>query len=236
MIKQRTICKEISTSGIGLHSGKKVSIKFLPAEANTGIIFVRTDLTPNVTFTTSADMVRDTELCTALVNDSGDRISTVEHLSAALSAFGIDNIIIEVNAPELPVMDGSSQPFMYLFEEAGIKVLEAPKSFFRILKTIRVELGDKWAELRPAKEGFKLELQIDFDHPAMDKDLQKYTLNFTGESFLKHLCRARTFCFMKDVEFMHAHNLALGGSLDNAVVLDDKTIIAVRLQSNGYKV
>ena len=225
MIKQRTICKEISTSGIGLHSGKKVSIKFLPAEANTGIIFVRTDLTPNVTFTTSADMVRDTELCTALVNDSGDRISTVEHLSAALSAFGIDNIIIEVNAPELPVMDGSSQPFMYLFEEAGIKVLEAPKAFYRILKTVRVELGDKWAELRPAKEGFKLELQIDFDHPAMDKELQKYTLNFTGESFLKHLCRARTFCFMKDVEFMHAHNLALGGSLDNAVVLDDYKVV-----------
>lgn len=225
MIKQRTIKKAVNTSGIGLHSGKKVSVSFRPAPANTGIVYVRTDLSPKVVFNTTAEMVRDTELCTALVNDNGDRISTIEHLSAALSALGIDNLYVDVNAPELPVMDGSAQPFIYLLEEAGIEILEAPKKFIRILKTVRVELDDKWAELRPAKKGFKIDLEINFNHPAMDKALQRFQLDFSGEAFFRDVSRARTFCFMKDVEFMHAHNLALGGSLDNAVVIDDFKVV-----------
>lgn len=225
MIKQRTIMRAVNASGIGLHSGKKVSVSFRPAPANTGIVYVRTDLEPKVIFNMSADMVRDTELCTALVNDNGDRISTIEHLSAALSALGIDNLYVDVNAPELPVMDGSAQPFIYLLEDAGIKILEEPKKFIKILKTVRVELDDKWAELRPAKQGFKLDLQIDFNHPAMEKSLQRYKLDFSGEAFFRDVSRARTFCFMKDVEFMHAHNLALGGSLDNAVVIDDFKVV-----------
>src|SRR5574344_2112273 len=209
MIKQRTIMRAGNASGIGWHAGKKVSGSCRPAPANTGIVYVRTDLEPKVIFNMSADMVRDTELCTALVNDNGDRISTIEHLSAALSALGIDNLYVDVNAPELPVMDGSAQPFIYLLEDAGIKILEEPKKFIKILKTVRVELDDKWAELRPAKQGFKLDLQFDF----------------SGEAFFRDVSRARTFCFMKDVEFMHAHNLALGGSLDNAVVIDDFKVV-----------
>lgn len=225
IIRQRTINKAVSASGIGLHSGRKVSVRFRPAPANTGIVYTRVDIEPNVVFRASADMVRDTELCTALVNDAGDRVSTIEHLSAALSSMGIDNLYVDVNAPELPVMDGSAQPFIYLLENAGIRVLDEPKQFLKILKTVRVELDDKWAELRPAKSGFKLDLEIDFNHPAMDRALQHYTMDFTGEKFFRDVSRARTFCFMKDVEFMHAHNLALGGSLDNAVVLDDYKVM-----------
>ncbi len=194
---------------------------FKPAPAGTGIVYVRSDLAPKVYMKTSAEMVRDTELCTAIINDAGDRVSTIEHLSAALSAAGIDNLYVEVNAPELPVMDGSALPFIYLIQSAGIEILDEPKRFIKILKKVRVELEDKWAELSPAKSGFKLDLQIDFNHPAMDRSLQHCTLDFTGENFLRDISRARTFCFMKDVEFMHAHNLALGGSLENAVVMDD---------------
>ena len=225
IIRQRTIKKAVSASGIGLHSGRKVSVRFRPAPANTGIIYTRVDIKPNVVFKASADMVRDTELCTALVNDAGDRVSTIEHLSAALSSMGIDNLYVDVDAPELPVMDGSAQPFIYLLESAGIEVLQEPKQFLKILKTVRVELDDKWAELKPRKSGFKLDLQIDFNHPAMDRSLQRYAMDFTGENFFRDVSRARTFCFMRDVEFMHAHNLALGGSLDNAVVLDDYKVM-----------
>ncbi len=225
MIRQRTIKKAINAQGIGLHSGKKVAITFRPAPANTGIVYIRTDLSPNVVFNTSPEMVRDTELCTALVTEKGERVSTIEHLSAALSALGIDNLYVEVNAPELPVMDGSAQPFLYLLEDAGIKELNADKYFIKIKKTVRVELEDKWAELRPSASGFKLDLQIDFNHPAMDKNLQRYQCDFSGTTFFRDISRARTFCFMRDVEFMHAHNLALGGSLDNAVVLDDYRVV-----------
>lgn len=225
MIRQRTIKKEVSASGIGLHSGRKVNITFKPAPADTGIVYVRSDMSPKVYMKTSAEMVRDTELCTAIINDTGARVATIEHLSAALSATGIDNLYIEVDAPELPVMDGSAQPFIYLLESAGIQILSAPKKFIKITKKVRVELEDKWAELSPTTAGFKLDLQIDFNHPAMDKSLQHYKMDFSGLKFLKHVSRARTFCFMRDVEYMHAHNLALGGSLDNAVVLDDFSVM-----------
>ena len=225
MIKQRTIAKAVSLTGIGLHSGAKVQVSFRPAPANTGLVYTRVDLNPSVTIKCSADSVRDTQLCTALVNEQGVRISTVEHLTAALSALGIDNLYIDVNAPELPVMDGSAQPFIYLFGSTGIKELSESKKFLRVVRKVRVEKEGKWAELTPSESGFHLDLQIDFNHPAMDKEKQHFAMNFTGEAFAHDVSRARTFCFMRDVEFMHSHNLALGGSLENAVVLDDHRVI-----------
>ncbi len=224
MLLQRTIKEAVSATGIGLHSGSKVEVTFRPAPANTGIIYTRTDLNPNVSIKCEPEAVRDTQLCTALVNLDGVRISTVEHLTAALSALGIDNLYVDVNAPELPVMDGSSQPFIYLFESTGVQELNAPKKFIYLKRPVRVEDGDKWAEITPA-DGFSLDLTIDFNHPAMDKELQHFHLDFSGASFVKELARARTFCFMRDVEYMHSHNLALGGSLENAVVLDDYRVI-----------
>lgn len=224
MVFQRTIRQAVSAAGIGLHSGSKVEVTFRPAPADTGIIYTRTDLDPKVSIRCEPEAVRDTQLCTALVNLDGVRISTVEHLTAALSALGIDNLFVEVNAPELPVMDGSAQPFIYLFETAGIKELPAAKKFINIKRPVRVEDGDKWAEIIPG-EGFTMDLTIDFNHPAMDRELQHFTLDFSGRSFVKELSRARTFCFMRDVEYMHSHNLALGGSLENAVVLDDYRVI-----------
>lgn len=225
MINQRTILKPVSMTGIGLHSGAKVEVAFRPAPADTGIVYTRTDLNPNVTMKCTADNVKDTQLCTALVNDSGVRISTVEHLTAALSALGIDNLFVDVNAPEIPVMDGSAQPFIYLFASIGIQELSVPKKFLRVVRKVRVENDGKWAELTPSESGFNLDLQIDFNHPAMDKDKQHYAMSFTGEAFARDVSRARTFCFMRDVEYMHAHNLALGGSLENAVVMDDHRVI-----------
>lgn len=224
MILQRTIKETVSATGIGLHSGSKVTVTFRPAPADTGIIYTRTDLNPHVSIKCEPEAVRDTQLCTALVNLDGVRISTVEHLTAALSAMGIDNLFIDVNAPELPVMDGSAQPFIYLLESTGIQELPTPKKFMHIVKKVRVEDGDKWAEITPS-DGFSLDLTIDFNHPAMDRELQHFHLDFSGKSFVKELARARTFCFMRDVEYMHAHNLALGGSLENAVVLDDYRVI-----------
>ncbi|MBU3844140.1 MAG: UDP-3-O-acyl-N-acetylglucosamine deacetylase [Candidatus Anaerobiospirillum pullicola] len=224
MILQRTIKETVSATGIGLHSGSKVEVTFRPAPANTGIIYTRTDLNPAVSIKCAPEAVRDTQLCTALVNLDGVRISTVEHLTAALSAMGIDNLYVDVNAPELPVMDGSAQPFIYLLESTGITELNCPKKFLHLKRKVRVEDGDKWAELTPS-DGFSLDLTIDFNHPAMDRQLQHFYLDFSGKSFVKELSRARTFCFMRDVEYMHAHNLALGGSLKNAVVLDDYRVI-----------
>lgn len=225
MIRQRTVKQSVSATGIGLHSGAKVQVVFHPAPANTGIIYTRTDLDPKVVMKCDAESVRDTQLCTALVNAQGVRISTVEHLTAALSALGIDNLFVEVNAPELPVMDGSAQPFIYLFESVGMQELDAPKQYLQVRRKVRVEDGDKWAELNPCAEGFTLDLTIDFKHPAMDKESQHFAFNFTGRGFADEISRARTFCFMRDVEYMHAHNLALGGSLENAIVLDDYRVV-----------
>ncbi|MCR5537531.1 MAG: UDP-3-O-acyl-N-acetylglucosamine deacetylase [Succinivibrio sp.] len=225
MNKQRTLKQAVSATGIGLHSGAKVEVTFRPAPANTGIIYTRTDLQPNVSMRCEPDAVRDTQLCTALVDLNGTRISTVEHLTAALCAFGIDNLYVDVNAPELPVMDGSAHPFIYLFESTGLVELDAPKYYLRVARKVRVEDQDKWAELLPNEGGFKLDLTIDFNHPAMDRELQHFILQFSGPAFARELARARTFCFMRDVEYMHAHNLALGGSLDNAVVLDDYRVV-----------
>ena len=222
--RQRTLKQAVSATGTGLHSGAKVSVAFRPAPPDTGIIYTRTDLKPPVEIRCEPDCVRDTQLCTALVTETGVRVSTVEHLTAALAALGIDNLFVDVNAPELPVMDGSAQPFIYLLESAGIAELPAPRRYLRVRRRVRVDEQDKWAELNPG-EGFSLDLTIDFDHPAMARNLQHFAFEFSGPAFARELSRARTFCFMRDVEYMHAHKLALGGSLDNAVVLDEYRVL-----------
>ncbi|WP_301099524.1 UDP-3-O-acyl-N-acetylglucosamine deacetylase [Otariodibacter sp.] len=225
MIKQRTLKQVVKVTGIGLHSGKKVTLTLRPAPANTGILYGRTDLEPAVYFSASADMIGDTTLCTCMINDDGVRISTVEHLSAAMSALGLDNVIVEVNAPEVPIMDGSSSPFIYLLLDAGIEEQDAPKKFVRIKEPVRVEDGDKWAEFKPYSNGLRLEFTVDFQHPLITKDVKNYKMELSAQNFIQQLSRARTFTFMKDVEYLQSMGLALGGSLDNAIVLDDYRIL-----------
>jgi len=225
MIKQRTLKQAAKVTGIGLHSGKKVTLTLRPAPENTGIIYARTDLNPVVYFPASADSIRDTTLCTCMINDDGVRISTVEHLNAAMSALGLDNLIVEVDAPEIPIMDGSASPFIYLLLDAGIEEQNAPKKFIRIKQTVRVEEGDKWAEFKPYSHGLKLDFTIDFTHPMITKEVRNYKMEFSAQHFIQQLSRARTFTFMKDVEYLQSIGLALGGSLDNAIVLDEYRIL-----------
>lgn len=224
MIKQRTLQQAISATGIGLHKGNKVNLTLRPAPANTGLIFRRTDLEPAVDIPARADWVRDTQLCTCLINEENIRISTVEHLLAALAGVGIDNAIIEVDSHEIPIMDGSSHPFVYLLQSAGIEEQSAAKKFIRIKEPVRVEDGDKWAELLP-HDGFRIDFAIDFDHPAIADTGQAVSMDFSANAFIKDISRARTFGFMKDIEYLRKNNLALGGSFDNAVVLDDFRVL-----------
>ncbi|GFN46591.1 UDP-3-O-acyl-N-acetylglucosamine deacetylase [Candidatus Regiella insecticola] len=224
MIKQRTLKRIVQTTGVGLHTGKKVTLTMRPAAANTGIIYRRTDLTPAVDFQADARSVRDTLLCTCLVNEHNVRISTVEHLNAALAGLGIDNIIIEVDAPEVPIMDGSASPFVFLLLDSGIKELNTAKKFLRLKETVRVEEGDKWAELSPFN-GFHLDFTIDFNHPAIDASTQRYTLDFSANSFVQQISRARTFGFMRNIEHLQSRGLCLGGSFDCAIVVDDYRVL-----------
>ena len=219
MIKQRTIKESVSATGVGLHKGEKVQITLRPAPANTGIIFRRVDLDPIVEIPATPEAVGETTLCTCLVNEQGVQISTVEHLLSAIAGLGIDNLIIDVDSPEIPIMDGSALPFVYLLQSVDIETLNVAKRFLRITKKIRVEEGDKWAELTP-HEGFKVNFAIDFDHPVIANTEQSMTMDLSSCSFIKEISRARTFGFMKDIEFLRSHNLALGGSLENAIVLD----------------
>ncbi|MGV3345377.1 UDP-3-O-acyl-N-acetylglucosamine deacetylase [Enterobacteriaceae bacterium LUAb1] len=224
MIKQRTLKRIVQTTGVGLHTGKKVTLTLRPASANTGVIYRRTDLNPPIDFPADAKSVRDTMLCTCLVNEHDVRISTVEHLNAALAGLGIDNIIVEVDAPEIPIMDGSAAPFVYLLMDAGIEELRAAKKFVRIKQPVRVEEGDKWAELKPFN-GFSLDFTIDFNHPAIDSGSQRYCMNFSAEAFARQISRARTFGFMRDIEALQSRGLCLGGSFDCAIVLNDYRVL-----------
>lgn len=224
MIKQRTIKQPIATTGVGLHKGNKVQLTLRPAPVNTGLVFRRVDLNPAVDIPANAEFVRDTRMCTCLINDDNVRVSTVEHLLAALAAMGIDNLIIEVDSHEIPIMDGSSHPFIYLLQSAGIEEQKAAKKFIKIKQPVRVEEGDKWAELLP-HDGFRIDFAIDFDHPAIANTGQQLSINFSSNNFVKEISRARTFGFMKDIEMLRANNLALGGSFDNAVVLDEFRIL-----------
>ncbi|MCT8351574.1 MULTISPECIES: UDP-3-O-acyl-N-acetylglucosamine deacetylase [Photorhabdus] len=224
MIKQRTLKRIVQATGVGLHTGKKVMLTMRPAPANTGVIYRRTDLNPPVDFPADAKSVRDTMLCTCLVNEHDVRISTVEHLNAALAGLGIDNIIIEVDAPEIPIMDGSASPFVFLLLDAGIEELNTSKKFLRIKETVRVEEGDKWAEMAPYN-GFSLDFTIDFNHPAIDSSTQSYCLDFSAEAFVRQISRARTFGFMRDIEYLQSKGLCLGGSFDCAIVVDDYRVL-----------
>ena len=221
-MKQRTLANTVETVGVGLHSGKRVLLKMKPALANTGIIFKRVDLEPNVEIKLDANLVQDTMLCTALVDNDGNTISTIEHLNAALFAMGIDNAIIEVDADEIPIMDGSASPFIYLIKSAGIRELSNKKKFLKIKKTIEVKDGDKWIKLSPFN-GFKIDITTDFDHPELG--VQNVTLDFSTKNFIEKISRARTLGFMRDFEYLRSQNKCLGGGLDCAIVLDDYKVI-----------
>ncbi|MFQ3197536.1 MAG: UDP-3-O-[3-hydroxymyristoyl] N-acetylglucosamine deacetylase [Paraglaciecola sp.] len=224
MIKQRTIKQSVQETGIGLHKGDKVTMTLRPAPANTGIVFRRVDLEPYADIPARADAVGDTMLCTCLSNADGVTISTVEHLASALAGLGIDNIIVEVDSDELPIMDGSASPFVFLLQSVGIEELNTPKQFIKIKKPIRVTDADKWAELRP-HDGFRVDFRIDFDHPAISQTRQHMVLDFNSSSYVDEVSRARTFGFLKDLEYMNANNLALGGSMANAVALDEYRVL-----------
>lgn len=223
MIKQRTLQNTIRATGVGLHSGEKVYLTLRPAAPNTGIVFVRTDLDPVVQIPADAASVTDTNLCTALSNGSA-KVGTVEHLMSAFAGLGIDNAYVELSAPEVPIMDGSAGPFVFLIQSAGIAEQAAPKKFIRIKREITVEDDGKQATFLP-HDGFKVSFAIDFDHPVLELQKQTASVDFSTTSFVKEVSRARTFGFMRDLEFLRSQNLALGGSLDNAIVVDDYRIV-----------
>jgi len=223
VIKQRTLKNVIRATGVGLHSGDTVYLTLRPAAPNTGIIFRRVDLDPVVEIEAKAVNVGETALSTTLVQH-GQRVSTVEHLLSAFAGLGIDNAYIELNAPEVPIMDGSAGPFVFLVQSAGIEEQNAPKQFIRIKKTVILEDGDKWAKFEPF-EGFKVSFSIDFEHPAFKGRPQQVDVDFSSTSFVREVSRARTFGFMKDIEKLRENNLALGGSLDNAIVVDDYRVM-----------
>ncbi|SMF93787.1 UDP-3-O-[3-hydroxymyristoyl] N-acetylglucosamine deacetylase [Methylomagnum ishizawai] len=223
MIRQRTLKNVIRATGVGLHTGEKVYLTLRPAAANTGIVFRRVDLPEPVVIEARPQNVGETTLSTTLVKD-GVKISTVEHLLSALAGLGIDNAYVDVSAPEVPIMDGSAGPFVFLIQSAGVEEQNSPKRFIRIKKAVRVEDGDKWACFEPY-DGFKVTFTIDFDHPAFLKDTQTASIDFSSTSFVKEVSRARTFGFMRDIEALRKRRLALGGSMDNAVVVDNYRVL-----------
>ncbi len=223
MIKQRTLKNAIRATGVGLHSGNKVFMTLRPAAVDTGIVFCRTDLPAPNEVRATAHNVGDTLLSSTLIQD-GIRVATVEHLLSALAGLGIDNAYIDLSAPEVPIMDGSAGPFVFLLQSAGIEEQSAAKRFVRVKRTVTVKDGDKWARFEPF-DGFKVGFSIDFKHPAFPASLSKAEIDFSTTSFVKEVSRARTFGFMKDIEMLRERNLALGGSMDNAIVLDDYRVL-----------
>ena len=223
MLRQRTLKTAIRATGVGLHTGDKVYMTLRPAAENSGISFRRVDLDEPVDIPADPMLVGETMLGTTLIKD-GVKVATVEHLMSALAGLGIDNINVDLSAPEVPIMDGSAGPFVFLLQSAGIEEQNAAKRFIRIKKTIRVEDDDKWAELRPFN-GFKVNFELHFNHPVFNKLSQGATIDFSSTSYLKEVSRARTFCFLRDVEALRERNLTLGGSMDNAIVLDDYRIL-----------
>ena len=223
MIRQRTLKNVIRATGVGLHTGKKVFLTLRPAPVNSGITFRRVDLDPAIEIPAHPEYVGETSLSTTLVKDD-TRISTVEHLLSALAGFGIDNAYIDLSADEVPIMDGSAGPFVFLIQSAGVEEQNAAKKFLRIKEKVRVEQGGKWAMFEPF-EGFKVGFEIEFDHSVFNDKNCQAEIDFSTTSFVKEFSRARTFGFMRDVELLRENNLALGGSLDNAVVVDDYRIL-----------
>ena len=223
MLKQRTLKNSIRATGVGLHTGKKVLMVLRPAPANSGIVFRRTDLDQFVDIPAKAGNVSQTTLGTSLTVEGGT-VSTVEHLMSALAGLGIDNLVVELSAGEVPIMDGSAGPFVFLIQSAGVEEQNAPKRFVRIKKPVVVEDGDKWAMFEPF-DGFKVSFAIEFDHPAFKDKTQEATVDFSSTSFVKEVSRARTFGFLRDIEMLRSRRLALGGSMDNAIVVDDYRVL-----------
>ncbi len=223
MLRQRTLKSSIKATGVGLHSGKKIMLTIKPAPVNRGIIFRRIDLNPVVEIHATADNVYDTRLSTT-IGTAEANISTVEHLLSALAGLGIDNAYIEINAAEVPIMDGSAGPFVFLLQSAGIVEQDSPKRFIKIKKTVVVEEEDKWARFDPY-DGYRVNFTIDFNHPAIEGDNLNTCIDFSTTSFVKEISRARTFGFLRDLEHLRANNLALGGSYDNAILIDDYRVL-----------
>jgi len=235
MLKQRTLSSKIKASGVGLHTGKKITLTLKPAPVNAGIAFVRTDLKSDP-IKASLENVYDTRLSTTLSNKTA-KISTVEHLLSALAGLGIDNALIELDGPEVPIMDGSARPFVFMIQSAGIQEQDDTKKFIRIKKKIEVRQDEKWAKIEPF-DGFKVAFTIDFNHPAFSESSQSSEIDFSSVSYLSQVSRARTFGFAKDIELLRKNNLALGGSVNNAIVIDDYKVIneeGVRFQDEFVK-
>lgn len=222
MIKQRTIKKQVSANGIGLHSGKIVELTLKPASVDTGIVFKRTDVENSELIKAKPEAVTDTMLCTQIGIKPEHRIGTVEHLMSALFGCGIDNVIVELAGPEMPILDGSSASFMLLIDSAGIEKQSADKKFIKIMNHVKVEEEGKFAEFTPS-DSFSLDLEVDFNHPVIPKQAKSFTI--TSDFYKKEIARARTFCFQKDVEKLQSIGLALGGGLDNAIVVGDFAVV-----------
>ena len=223
MLRQRTLKALTRATGVGLHTGRKVSMTLRPAQPDTGIVFRRTDLGTPVDVPARADLVGETRLCSCLVQGEV-KIYTVEHLMSALAGLGIDNLYVDLDGPEVPIMDGSAAPFALLVQQAGIEQQNAAKRFLRVVKTVEVHDGDKWARLEPY-DGFKLSFSIAYDHPVIEKSANALSVDFADTSYLKEVARARTYGFMQDVEQLRESGLALGGGLENAVVLDEYRVL-----------
>lgn len=223
MVKQRTIKTSVKVTGVGLHSGEKVTLGLRPAPNNTGIVFCRVDQKPVEQIRVTAELVHDTRLSTCMEQNSV-RVATVEHLMSALSGLGIDNIYIDLDSAEVPIMDGSAGTFIFLLQSAGIVEQSAAKKFIRVKKTVQVQHGDKWVRFDPF-DGYKLTFTINFTHPVFANAKQHVVVDLGEHSYVRDISRARTFGFMQDVEFMRSQGLALGGSLDNAIVMDDYRVL-----------
>jgi UDP-3-O-[3-hydroxymyristoyl] N-acetylglucosamine deacetylase len=223
MLKQRSLKSIVRATGVGLHSGVKVQLVLRPAAPGTGIVFRRVDLEPPVELKADPYAVGDTRMASCL-EKNGVKLGTVEHMMSALAGLGIDNLYVDVDAPELPIMDGSAGPFVFLLQSAGIEEQKASKKFLRVKKTVEVKDGDKWARLEPY-DGFKLSFSIRFNHPAIDLSGNRVETDFADESYIRDIARARTFGFTQDVEALQAQGLALGGSLDNAIVMDEYRVL-----------
>ena len=223
MVKQRTLKSSVSVTGVGLHSGEKVALTLRPGPVNSGVLFRRIDVKPVEEIFARAHLVHDTRLSTCM-EQNGVRIATIEHLMSALAGLGIDNVVVEMDGAEVPIMDGSAGTFIFLLQSAGIVEQSAPKKFIRIKKTVEVKQGDKWVKFEPYN-GYKLTFTINFAHPVFANTKQHVTLDLDEHAYVRDISRARTFGFMQDVEYMRSQGLALGGSLDNAIVMDEYRVL-----------
>ena len=224
-MNQRTIKTAIAVTGTGLHSGEPVDLEFHPQPTDTGVVFERSDIPGSAPIPASAFLVQDTMMSSNLVF-GGTRVGTVEHLLSAIAGLGVDNLLIRVSASEIPIMDGSAAPFVGLLLQAGFVEQEAAKKFLKIVRPVRVKVDDKWAEIRPY-EGFEMNFEIDFDHPAFDKNFQHAQFHLSTQNFIEQVSEARTIGFTKDIEALRQNNLALGGSMDNAIVIDESRVLNV---------